>query len=513
MKGRLLMRVFLFLAFLPLGEGLFAFGKKEIPAADPLNAEWTLCITAFDVSALPATRQIMGDAVARNLAASLQKLDFRIRGDEEYAYYRDYAWAGNRSKAAKALETKRADRDLLIYKGDRSWKYKKDLKAADKAILLLEEDMASADATVPVVEKQPALKLTSGNVSGTFPNPPKEGDEYRFCADQQKADAFLAGSLFEYHERIYLSIKMYTLFTGSYSFEDFVLFSSVDFEIAVEEIYARLAAVVSGTVPSGILVHAAPLDAMILIDDSYAGSGETEVLTRSPGHAEIALRADNHIGISMPLELNAGELTELFFTLTPLGRSAFGVDVPGSPGSRVFLGGLYVGETPLAMDMPTADFAYISVETQEGEVGSAVYKDNALVRGSAQFVRMDGAGGNAIFSTSVPVSPDDKRVNRSRRGFYGAYGAFWVILPAALIIGGIAGSYVSAYNYGSSTNAYSDYSAREDAYNRAITGRNVSVGSTVFWASSLGVTFFMIGRYLYISNKAEAMPIVKGTKP
>jgi hypothetical protein len=77
----------LFVFFSAGGSGLFASGKKEAAAAkDPVNPEWALCITAPDVSALPPSRQIIGDAALRNLADALMKLEFRLRGEDEYAY-------------------------------------------------------------------------------------------------------------------------------------------------------------------------------------------------------------------------------------------------------------------------------------------------------------------------------------------------------------------------------------------------------------------------------------------
>ena len=114
MKSRLLVNVFSLLILLFIHGGLSAFGKKETVENMPVNTEWTLCITAPDVSGLPVTRQITGDMAARNLARALKDLSFRQRGEEESAYYRDYAWVTSRATAAKALAAKRSERDLLV---------------------------------------------------------------------------------------------------------------------------------------------------------------------------------------------------------------------------------------------------------------------------------------------------------------------------------------------------------------------------------------------------------------
>ena len=485
------MLILLFLSF--TGEGLFASGRRGVPEEiEPVNTEYVFCITAPDVSGLPLSRQITGDTVVRSLAATLSSLEFRFRGEEEASYYRDYAWARARGDAAKALAAKRNERDQMIYRGDPAWKYRKNLKTVDAAILVLETDLAKINALAPVPEAKPLFRLTEGNMAGTYPAPPSPGGEHRFCIDQ-KIDAFLTGTLSEYHGRIYFNIKMYTLYTRSYSYEDSVLFSSEDLNEAMDELSGRLAAAVSETLQSVILVHAAPRDAMVLVDGNFAGLGEMEERSHLPGTVEIAVRADNYVPVSFPLELNPGELAELFIELTPLGVSVFQAAVPGKPGSKVYLGGLYVGETPFTLELPRTEFTYISVETPEGDIGSAVYRDNNLVKGSAQFVRQEDNTRQAVFSTKRPIPPEEKRVEKARRGFYGAYGAFWIILPVSLLTAGVAGTYISA---GENVKAWN----------------GVRIGANVTWGVSLGVTFFQIFRYLYISG-ADAAPIVKGTAP
>ena len=500
---------FLFLFFCG-GIGLFAFGNQETDEArGPVNTEWALCITAADVSGLPAGRKIIGDAAARSLAEAFAKLDFRLRGEEESAYYRNNAWIKLRVDAAKALQTKRNERDLLIYKGEASWKYRKNLKTIDEAIAKLEEGLLKIDTFAPVVEGKPAFRLSNADRSGNYPKPPDSGNENKFCGDQ-KADAFIALSLSEYHGRIFLNLRMYTLYTQSYSYEDEVLFSAEELNGAMGEISGRLTSAVSGIAPSGIRVHASPPEAMVLVDNSLVGRGETGILPYSPRTVEVAVRADNHVPFSVPLELKPEELTDLSIALTPIGASGFEATVPASPGSKVFLGSLYVGEAPLTLQLSRSELFYVTVETPEGEIGSVVYKDNELVKGSAQFIRKtEDAGTSAAIKTKLPVPAEEKRVERARRGFYGAYGAFWVILPAALLAGGIARSYVESNNHVMSTGVLNgDPERRQKTYDAAVRARGVQIGANIFWGTALGVTFFQIFRYLY-KSKEDATPIVK----
>jgi hypothetical protein len=87
------------------------------------------------------------------------------------------------------------------------------------------------------------------------------------------------------------------------------------------------------------------------------------------------------------------------------------------------------------------------------------------------------------------VSDEEKRVGNVRKKFYSSYGAFWFILPAALIAGGIAGTH-EAINH------------------NAGTWSTVRMGSNIAWGTALGVTFYHIFRYLY-SSRGDSTPIVK----
>jgi hypothetical protein len=484
-------RLFLFLLFFAMLNSLFAFGKKQKEEEKkPVNNQWTLCITAFDVSTISPAWQTAGDTVTRSIAAALQNLDFRFRGEDESEYYRDYAWAKNRVTAMDALVKKRNERDALLFRGDPLWKYEKDLKAIDEAILKLEESIAAVEENAPLVEEKPAFTLSDKNLKGTFPPPPSPGAEYRFCTTE-KADAILSGSLSEYYGRIFLELKMYTRHTNSYSYKNSILFSTEDLNKAVAEISDHLAEAVSDTYPSAIIVRSNPVNAMVTIDGIFAGQGETEQRTHSPGKAEIAITADNYATISVPLELNPGELAELSVDLAPRGVTTFNAEVSDNPGSKVFVGSLYMGETPLTLELPKNESTYISVETPESDIGSLIIRNSSLVRGNALFSSTNDFV-TADFLTAAPVSEEEKKVENARRKFYSTYGVFWFVLPAALLAGGIAGTH-EAINH--DAGAYS----------------LLRMGSNIAWGSALGVTLYQAFRYLYVSRE-DSTPIVKVSK-
>ncbi|MCL2374322.1 MAG: hypothetical protein FWC65_03665 [Treponema sp.] len=497
-------------AYFAAPSSLFASGRGEAPlAADPVNPEFTLIITAFDVSGLPLARQLMGETAMRNIASSLETIKFRLRAEGETEFHRSYAQENSRAAAARALQARRSERDLLLFRGDPGWRYRRSLRAIDESIADLEARLAEADALVPLVEGRPRFRLSDRNREGFFPPPPDPGEELQFCI-AQRADAFLTGSLLEFHGRIYLETRVFTRHTGSFSYGYSILFSSADIVAAMDEISNNLIAAVSGTLPSGVIVRASPPDAIVLVDGVFVGRGDMAMRSHFPGEVEVEIRAHNYGAAVFPMTLNPGELAEVFVDLTPLSLSVFEVAVPGSPGSLVYYGGLFIGETPLAVQLPMGQFSYISVETPDGEVGAMIYRGNELIGGGARLASGGADPGidrTAIVYTMPPIHPEEGRVERARRGFYRAYGVLWIVLPAAVITAGVAQTYIVANN-NAAFNPSLDPAQRQRIHDSATRAGHVRTAAFGTIGVSLGLTFFQIFRYLRAAS-TDATPIVR----
>jgi hypothetical protein len=467
---------------------VYSRGKTDTPEEkQPLNNEWVLCVTAFDVSTLSPSQRIIGDVLVRNLVGSLETVDRRIRVSREYAYYEDAAWLKARSEAGKKLAEKRKARDLLLYQGNAEWKYRNDLKAVDEEIKTLEEGVKKAEAEKPLITEEPAFRFTEGNITGTFPAPPQAGGEYRFCA-AQRADAFLAGTITEYHGRIFLSLRMYVVYPRAYEYEDSIIFSSEDTNGAVEELSGHLVAAVSGTPPAAVSVTVEPDNAVILLKESFAGRGETGVIEHPPGPVEVGAFAEDHETVSLPLDIYSGELAELYINLQPLAMAAFGISVPEYSGSLVYRGALYLGEAPLVLNVPFDKYEYLHVEAPGGETAAVVFR---------------GANGMAELKPVMPYDPEEKRTGKARRRFYGAYGRFWVVLPAAYVLYGMAGAHKEAYE--SPMNVAPTYSQ----YERALRFNYASLGVWIATGLVLTETFYRIFRYIHTSGQG-AVSIKRG---
>jgi hypothetical protein len=482
-------RIFIFL----FGMGVFVFfpceafgkGKKAETGTrpDPVNTEWVFCVTALDVSALPPARRIIGEVLQANLVDSLKAVDYRVRIFPEYTFYEGAAWSKARLEAGKKLAVKRNERDLLLYKGSAGWSYRRSLESVNKEIIKLEEDLKKTEAAIPEIGARPAFKLTKENGQGTFPAAPEPGKEKRFCISQN-ADAFLSGKVSEFHGRLYVILRIYARYADSYIYEDSDIFSPEDLNVAAEEIAGRLTAAIAGTEPAAIRVAAAPEDAMVLINNAYSGKGKTEILERSPGEVEVSVYAEHYNPQTFSLELAAGELAELSVQLTPLAQSVFNVEAPAGSGGSLYRGSLYLGEVPLEVKLHLNQYEYFRLDTPAGE--------------TAQTILFGGM--EPYLSTSVSLKPmtpkGEKEVDTVRRKYYGAYGRFWLILPAAYVLQGLSSTMTNTYNLTRNT----------ELYNKAMTLYYVSMGAMIAAGGFLLESFIREAIYLAVSTRHEPKP-------
>jgi hypothetical protein len=464
---------------------LYGKGQAETKEPVPHNDQWILAVTAFDVSSLDPSRRLIGDMICRSLVESLNSVDQHIRVSREYAYYEDYAWTRARSAAAKSLAVKQEERDMLLFRGDPDWKYRNNLKTVEGDIKKLEEALQKTEAEMPPVVTEPVLRLIENNYQGVFPDPPKKGEEYRFCQNQ-KADAFLTGTVSEYYGRIYVNLQMYTVYARSFFYEDSIIFSYDDTLRAMGELIGRLAVVVSGTASSSITVRAEPSEAAILIKESFAGRGEVPVREYPPGEVTVEVFADNYESLKVPVDLYAGELADLYINLRPLSRAALTITVPGQDGSSVYQGALYIGQTPLTVDVFSNQFEYIRVETPDGETGGAIFKRD---------IGFSGNAGSLEMQTAFPEPPESKPVETTRNRLYGAYGRLWIALPMMFIAIGLSNAYQINANYSSEISS------------KAKTYQYVSWGFTAAFGLTLTETFYRIYRYTRTSGR-NTVPIV-----
>ena len=492
MKNRICALLFIFFSF---SAHVFALGKPQADDGDAkkLDNEWTLCVTNFDTKSLPESKLSVAGVITKKVVERLNDISYRTRVSPEYAYYEGYALYKSRLSAAKSLSAKREERSLLVFNGDADWKYRQNLAKVDAEIEKLTAAFEETEKNIPLINNEPVFKLTEGNVKAVYPEPPKKGNEYKFCKDQ-KADAFLSGTVIDFHGRDSISIKLYVVYSENVVYEDSVIFSPDDLDNVLDEITSRLIMTLSGSRPSAIMVKAEPADALVLINRSFAGHGDTGIIEYPPGKYIITASADEHESINVETELAGGEIAEINIKL--LKYEFANVEIPGTAdGIVVYQGAMYIGEAPLTLRLPVNILEYVELDTSDKLKGTAVFNTPEEI-GSTYSI--------SVKTGKPPVKGD---VEKARTLYYWSWGGMWVTGLAAWISYHTFSSsdYAIRYNY-SQTGDYNRQYANENLRMYYVSlGTNIALGAvSAFWV-------FNIVRYLYLANRG-ATPIVKTGK-
>jgi len=484
--------VFFILIFLFLSTLLFASGAQDAETEiQTQNDEWILCVTDFDLSSLPDEKMAIAGVITRKVVERISTISFRSRIYEEYAFYEEREWNRSRSSAAKALAAKQEERSLLIFRGDAQWRYRQNLARLDAEIEKLVSALEETDNYIPHINGEPLFGLTRGNLDFSFPASPIAGTEYRFCLDQ-KADAMLSGSVTDFHGRYVVSLKLYTVYTRSFVWEDNVIFSHGDIEYALDEITQKLMIFLSGNSPATLTITAQPEETLVLINRSFAGRGESSFLEYPPGRVTITASAPEHESISFETDLSAGEHTQIDINLKHI--EYVDVEIDGFPMSgSVYNGALYIGESPLTLRLPAGQMEYIELETPDSQKGTIVYRtpDNGDFTHSLSI------------RTTIPV--EEGSVDRMRRKYYRAWGVTWLT--------GIA-AWLAYHSYVNSDNAIRFQYGQTGTYDPGFQDSNtimyyVSMGSLIAVGTVAVLDIIQMARYLYTANRGST-PIITG---
>jgi hypothetical protein len=469
---------------------VFAAGKTDEEEQKPINNEWLLCVTQFDYSMLRPSQRIAGDVITRSLVNTLKLVSYRLRISPEYAYYEGYAWWQAVNTAARALSQKQDERSLLLFRGDPDWRYQINLKRVNADIEKLKEELAKKEAERPLVNNEPSFKLVPANINGTFPDPPRAGGERRFC-QSQKADAFLTGSIREFHGRFYIALRLFVLYANTYVYEDDIIFSLDDIAGAVDEITGRLSAVLSGNKPAVIAVKVSPPDAQVLINQNYAGRGTVEEREHPPGKVAVAVAADGYTPELAETELVPGEITEIEVTLSPQLYSNAHINVTGAIGVSLYQGALYVGEAPNNLRMPIDTMGYVVAEAKNGRKAEIVFSAPDMPDESFDF----------SIKLKPSSQPGQKKVNKARRDYYWSWGVTWA---AAMLAWGANGTF-------NGRNDVMTRSSSQEFRSGTQTWNYINIGSLALLGAAAVYNIVQLSRYLYVSTE-NATPIVKPEK-
>jgi len=508
-----------------------ATGTKEqkTVAADPVS-DWIVGVSAFDSTSSSDTKHAdsLGDLVyAALLSAKVHRFS-EIEGEA----YRKKLRNARIAAALKALETARNTRDALLFKGFPEWQYDKEATKADLALAQAETGLQEASEFNPEYTLDRPIKAFSDNKSGLFLPAPKAGTEQALC-ETKKLDALLLGKVEDYFGRTFVSVRLYSALLDADIWSWETLFGPEDRQTVLDEIKARARAAASGLNSAAFSIRTDTPEADIFIDGILVGQGSAGPLEHDPGPLRLGLRAEGHANLEASIELNADEHARIDLRLAAMPMSEIFISAndamgnPTVPDAQLRLDSLFVGTTPMRVDVPLGKWYYLEAEVPYastspdaglpdtpfvGEpLGGTTPTDELIDAAASESATTEAAATEAATRkapVAEPVMPDaeprstissvffadstgvvllqpgdlpdrNKRpVEDARRAFYNAFGRFSLILPFAFFVSGTSTMYKDTAT--ARTSAILDQRATESGY--VSIALNVAAG--VFFAES-----------------------------
>jgi len=477
---------------------LAASGRQEEVKAPVYKDEWILCITGLDTKELNAQNTQIGSMILSALNERLNSVSYRTRVSPEYAYYEEITWAEERAAAARALSAKQNERSAFLYRGEPQWRYQRSVAAIDEEIRKLRANLEEIENNAPLISREPVFKIASLNLDNIFPIPPKSGTERRFCTEQG-IDAFTSLSISEFHGRFLLDIKLYTVYTNSFSWQDSILFSYNDLSEALDEIIQRLLTAISGNRSVSVTITAEPGDALILVNSSFAGRGGVITGVYPPGTFIIDAAGADYERLTYETYLTEGQTLNISLILNPVSYGFLEItsEIPGS----IYQGALYMGETPVTLRLPFGSMEYIEMETQNSDKTAVVF----------QMPSAESYDGSSSLQTQQlsfdPIrSLETGNLNADRSFYYWVWGGTWItgILTWVMYNTYIGSNY--AVNYDSVYKGSFDSSFYN--YNQSM--YYATMGTAIAFGAVASYGIYRLVRYIITADRTASAAVRTG---
>jgi len=467
--------------------------KKDV-VVDPSPA-WIVAVTAFNTEKLVASDRLSGDLIVNRLSFALSNVGKRRYTDAERGAYMRYLVTKATDAAVKELAAKQAARDALLFSGLENWKYEAELKKADEAVRAAREAYELSRHALAEVAPVKDLKIAKENAARALVPLPKIGEERSLC-EQHKYDALLLGQVESFYGRTFVSIRLYSPFLNTNLYSDETTFSTTDRETVLAELSFRLAAAASGTPPALVSVRVDPPEADVHLNGVFSGSGSVGPVERAPGPLRVTAERFGYERLETMIDVFPAERTDVAITLPAFKTSSVAVDAFGVSGekteSKVRLNGLYIGRTPMTLTIPQGMYSFVQLESSDEKSADQKFADKRTEdqgAGDQGAVDLTHISSDRLTSDELssdgPVSDgklsDDTTANRpsekssafstvvntqtdgsislklvellpknatptedARKVFYGALGRFFLCMPIAFIVSGMASSYENA---------------------------------------------------------------------
>jgi hypothetical protein len=315
-------------------------------------------------------------------------------------------------------------------------------------------------------------------------------------AEGAQAELLVGGSLESLGNYMHLSVYVYHRELEERIMETATTALPEELSTRLEPVVRAVATAVLGRPWASLTVEAEPERGVIYVDDTLAGVGRAELPFLEPGRREIRV------------ELSAGESTERTVTLEPEERREVAVRVAVSEAERIRLesepagadvydGALWRGVTPLTLERPSQDRAFL-LELEEYD--------------SARIV----VGPDTPRQRTVTLMPDVRDevafVRERRDRFYRALGYFALSVPVPIVMYGAFENRDTLFSGGAAAPGLSVSEAQQLDRERRLFALG-AWGTSAVSASLLTNMIVKLVQYVRASEHAHIQPAAGQAEP
>lgn len=462
---------------------LFGLGKseetKQVESVE--KPELIVYICDVDISQMPEEQKIVGLRIRSVFVQTLKHINERKRSAIEVARYKEKIWQEQKNTAAKALAEARNNRDMLLFKGYSQQKYKIEYDKMTTIISDLEKKYINTLKQPPKIAETARLVLHKDTAGGIFASGPQSAERQQFCKDRG-IDFLLISSLHELFGRWVLSYNIYRSIDNIDIYSDAIAFLPEELETILPNMVSALYEGFSGSPTGAVKVSVEPSSATIALDDVCMGKGITSVIEGPPGTVSVSISHPGYYPLNFSMDRTPNELHTAEVSLTPIAVHAFDIVSSVPEIYDIYIDGLYQGKTPLTIEMPQGNYSMLIVKKSGDQETQSV----PLI--------LQTKDGIVHVSDTLLQSQSERPVEGARRKFYNAFGRFWIALPVAYVLNGVANTYINAIYY----------SENQDLVDPATKWYYSAQAAWLITGVFLIESVYRLGCYLYSANRKSS---------
>ena len=326
---------------------------KAVPMPEDRRSEWRVGFTTFAEDGLSVENLYLAYSLPQLLLERLDGIDRHAFDEPGKNAYRRTLQRKELQTAAEDLAKLHQQRDQLIFKGlespSRAAQYR-DLEEKISRIKQRIQSIRTVDPTsIPFPDEKPVRYVYSTDSGRLLEAPLFSPLQFSRTAD---LDLLILGRVEEIEGFLFLRVSAFetALESEVYVYEDAATRSDLYF--VLDELSEALANVLLGEPAATLVIHPDPLDAAIMIDDEFVGTGLTTLPFLRPRATEVRITRPGYFDTTEIIELEPSQTLSLNVSLLEVPVEMVRLSsIPQD--ADVYQNSVWIGKTPIRVSRPS----------------------------------------------------------------------------------------------------------------------------------------------------------------